>query len=208
MLHLTEKRFQWGGVEGIGPGQTRPRPLWETEQLHLTLSFPGLKPSVQQTTTSVYLENAPITYIGTFHGETKALRNSMLHVLLVEDNPADVLMVREAIRTSTVEADVLIAYDGEQALRLLTELEFRPDFIILDLNVPKFSGLQILERYRAKEGPPVLVLTSSVNPQDEKRAFELGAKEYLVKPTDLDTYLSTVRQAVERWRMGAATRAG
>lgn len=131
----------------------------------------------------------------------------MLHILLVEDNPADVLIVREAIRTSSVKADVLIAYDGEQALRFLTELDFQPDFIILDLNVPKFSGLQILQRYRANSGPPVLVLTSSVNPEDKKRAFELGAKEYLGKPTDLDTYLEIVREALEHWRLDAASRA-
>lgn len=131
----------------------------------------------------------------------------MLHILLVEDNPADVLMVREAIRTSSVKAHVLIAYDGEQALRFLTELDFKPDFIILDLNVPKFSGLQILQRYRAHSGPPVLVLTSSINPEDQKRAFELGVKEYLVKPTDLDTYLKLVRDALEHWSFGAVSSA-
>src|ERR1700680_2140087 len=110
----------------------------------------------------------------------------MVHVLLIEDNPADVLMVREGMRTSAVKADVLIAYDGQQAMKFLTELNFKPDFIILDLNIPKFNGIQILERYRAKEGPPVVVFTSSINPTERKRAMELGAKEYIVKPSDVD----------------------
>ena len=123
----------------------------------------------------------------------------MLHILLIEDNPADVLLVREAIRTSTVEADVLIAYDGEQAMRILTEFQFRPDFIILDLNLPKFGGLQILERYRAHRGPPVIVFTSSENPTERDRALQLGAKDYLRKPSDLDTFLNVIRAALERW---------
>jgi DNA-binding response OmpR family regulator len=123
----------------------------------------------------------------------------MLHILLIEDNPADVLLVREAIRTSSVKADVLIAYDGEQAMRILTELQFQPDFIILDLNLPKFGGLRILERYRAHRGPPVIVFTSSQNPTEKSRALELGAKEYLIKPSDLDTFMKVIREALERW---------
>lgn len=123
----------------------------------------------------------------------------MLHILLVEDNPADVMLVREAVRTSNAKADILIAYDGEQALRMLSEFQFRPDFIILDLNLPKFSGLQILERYRAHEGPPVVVFTSSVNKVERERAFELGVREYLVKPSDLDEFMDTIRGAIERW---------
>jgi DNA-binding response OmpR family regulator len=128
----------------------------------------------------------------------------MVHVLLIEDNPADVLMVREGMRTSAVKADVLIAYDGQQAMKFLTELNFKPDFIILDLNIPKFNGIQILERYRAKEGPPVVVFTSSINPTERKRAMELGAKEYIVKPSDVDAFMQAVRGALERWTGGAA----
>ena len=128
----------------------------------------------------------------------------MLHILLVEDNGADVLLVREAIRHSSVKADVMIAYDGEQALRLLNEFQFKPDFIILDLNIPKFSGLQILQRYRAEDGPPVVVLTSSVNPLERQRALELGVKEYLTKSTDIDEYMKTVQDALERWLPSAA----
>lgn len=70
----------------------------------------------------------------------------MLHVLLVEDNQGDVLLVREAIRSSSLDADVLVAYDGEQALRFLSQFNFKPDIVLLDLNMPKFSGLQILEK--------------------------------------------------------------
>lgn len=123
----------------------------------------------------------------------------MLHILLVEDNPGDVLLIREAIRNSPVKADVMIAYDGEQALRLLREFRFKADFIILDLNIPKFNGLQILESYRQSEGPPLIVFTSSVNPVERQRALELGAREYLTKPSNINDYMKAVQGALERW---------
>ncbi len=123
----------------------------------------------------------------------------MLHILLVEDNSADVMLVREAIRRSTVKADVLIAYDGEQALRILDELQFAPDCILLDLNVPKFDGLTLLERYRDRFGAPVIVLTGSENPEDRRRAFELGVEDYVVKPVGFDSFLARVQELLERF---------
>jgi CheY-like chemotaxis protein len=130
----------------------------------------------------------------------------MLHVLLIEDNSGDVLMVREAIRTSAVPADVMIAYDGEQALEFLTEFKFKPDVIFLDLNIPKFDGFQVLERSCATYSSPVIVLTSSSNPADNRRAFALGAREYIVKPTELDRYLKVVSDALTRWTADATRR--
>jgi DNA-binding response OmpR family regulator len=131
---------------------------------------------------------------------------AMFHVLLVEDNPADVLMVREAIRSAEFQADVVIANDGEQALTCLNEFNFKPDVILLDLNVPKFSGFQILERYRSPIPSPVVVFTSSVSPSQRKRAFDLGAWDYVVKPTELDAYQGAVRSLLKRWYGRAAER--
>jgi CheY-like chemotaxis protein len=127
----------------------------------------------------------------------------MLHILLVEDNPGDVFLIREAVRRSSVSADVLIAYDGEQALQILTQDKVKVDFIFLDLNLPKYDGLQILERYRANEGPPVVVLTSSSNPADRDRAMDLAAKDYVVKPVDLDAFMKAIGTALEHWIPGA-----
>jgi DNA-binding response OmpR family regulator len=123
----------------------------------------------------------------------------MLHVLLVEDNSADVMMVREAMRTSPIAADVIIAYDGEQAMKILWELNFKPDFVILDLNMPKFDGFAVLERFRSGDGPAVVVFTSSENPSDKKRALELGACGYVIKPIGLRPFLNTVHGILERW---------
>jgi DNA-binding response OmpR family regulator len=130
----------------------------------------------------------------------------MLHVLLVEDNPADVLMVREAIRTSSVMSDVLIAYDGKQARRFLNEFQFQPDLVFLDLKVPLFNSFEFLEQLCANQGPPVIVLTASVNPEDTQNAIKAGAKEFIVKPSDMDEFLKVVRDALARWSDGEGER--
>jgi DNA-binding response OmpR family regulator len=130
----------------------------------------------------------------------------MLHLLLIEDSPADVLAVREAIRTSPVKADLLIAYDGEQALRLLIELGFKPDLIFLDLSVPKLDSWEFLVYVCKKQGPPVIVLTASADPANHQRAIESGAREYIVKPMGMDNFLKVVRDALERWGDQAVSR--
>jgi DNA-binding response OmpR family regulator len=129
-----------------------------------------------------------------------------LHVLLVEDNPADVLMVREAIRTSAVMSDVLIAYDGKQARRFLNEFQFEPDLVFLDLKVPLFNSFEFLEQLSANQGPPVIVLTASLNPEDTQNAIKAGAKEFIVKPSDMDEFLKVVRDALTRWSDAEAER--
>ena len=122
----------------------------------------------------------------------------MLHLLLAEENPGDVMLVREALRTSTIAADVRVAYDGEQVLRLLASQPF--DLVILDLNLPKTDGQAILQKYgRLEESPPFVVLTSSSNPSEHERALAAGAKEYVVKPSGLDDFMKAVHGIVERW---------
>ena len=127
----------------------------------------------------------------------------MLHLLLIEDNPADVLMVREALRSSDPPADVMIAYDGEQALKMLGDFNFKPDFIILDLNIPKFDGHEILQRYQGAGGPPIVVFTHSANEDDKRRALASGAKDYVVKPASFRPFLKTVQDIVLRWGKAA-----
>jgi len=122
----------------------------------------------------------------------------MFHILLVEDNGGDALLVREAIRNSRVEARVTIAADGEEALRFLNG-SLAPDLIILDLNLPKISGFDVLERRAATKGVPVIVFTSSGDPKERERAAKLGVRDYLVKPSDFDEYMRIIQNAVERW---------
>lgn len=123
----------------------------------------------------------------------------MLQIVLIEDNPADITLVREAVNRFRLEAQVLVAHDGEQALRMLDELRCAPDFIFLDLNIPKVDGLTLLERYLDRLGAPVIVLTGSENPAEKKRALQLGAREYLIKPLEFDAFVEIIRCMLERW---------
>jgi chemotaxis family two-component system response regulator Rcp1 len=134
-------------------------------------------------------------------------RANVLHILLVEDNTADVMLVREALRSCPIAADVIIAYDGEQALKFLEKLNFRPDFVLLDLNIPKFDGYVVLDRYHQQGGPPVIVLTASDREADKQRAMALGARDYVVKPRGLYEFIGAVHSIVERWESEVSAQA-
>lgn len=123
----------------------------------------------------------------------------MLHLGLIEDNAGDVLMVREALRSCPIPVDVTIAYDGEEGLRMLTQDAQNLDFVILDLNLPRMSGLQILEHYRRDEGPPVVVFTGADDETIRHRAIELGARECVLKPLGKVAFFQAVHNIVKRY---------
>ena len=118
----------------------------------------------------------------------------MPEILLAEDNPADVYLIREALREYGVVCSVRAVADGKEALALIApgSAAWHPDLIILDLNLPCHDGLEILQKLRSTEAiahVPVVVLTSSDSPRDRLNATELGATRYLRKPSDLEQFL-------------------
>jgi DNA-binding response OmpR family regulator len=122
----------------------------------------------------------------------------MLRLLLAEDNPGDVGLVREALRTSPVPTQLVVAFDGAQALSYLRGSQF--DLAILDLNLPKADGHAILQHYgRADGAPAIVVFSSSLRHTDRELAVAAGAKEYVVKPTNLDEFIHAVQGIIERW---------
>jgi DNA-binding response OmpR family regulator len=121
----------------------------------------------------------------------------MLHILLVEDNPADVLLIREALRTSAFPADVVIAYDGEQACNVCDVVPF--GLILLDLSIPSADGFQLLQQRRLQQGPPVVVFTGSRSPDDRKRALELGASDFVIKPANKHAFVRAVHDILDHW---------
>jgi CheY-like chemotaxis protein len=116
-------------------------------------------------------------------------------ILLAEDNPADVYLIREALKEHGVECSMQVAVDGKEVLTLISGDEPGvEDFglIILDLNLPRHDGIEILERLRESTRlahVPVVVLTSSDSPQDRLVATHLGARRYLRKPSSLEQFL-------------------
>ena len=121
-----------------------------------------------------------------------------LKVLLVEDNAADVLLFQGALQEIPIKVDVQIAPDAEKALMLLSDRAFESDLVVLDLNLPKLWGYQVLERYTHKD-VPVVVFTSSRSEVDARCALSLGAREVVQKPTELEPYRETVRTIIEKW---------
>lgn len=119
-------------------------------------------------------------------------------ILLAEDNPADVYLISEALREHGVDCTVRDVSDGKEVLQLLSPEAARnddgtPDLIILDLNLPRHDGIEILQHLR--DTPelthvPVVVLTSSDSPRDRLTANQLGAACYLRKPSNLAEFLS------------------
>lgn len=125
-----------------------------------------------------------------------------VEVLLVEDNEGDVFLVRQALDSHPVPINLHVVNDGKQAVQLLAARRFHPDLVILDLNVPKISGLSVLEC--SESDVPIVVFTSSNSPQDRQCAFELGAKEFVQKPIDPDAYSAAVLKIVRTWTGSAA----
>ena len=114
-------------------------------------------------------------------------------ILLAEDNPGDVLLFREALRVSGVACELIVAEDGEKALALLedagTSGQAPPGLIVLDINLPRRSGQDVLRWVRSNPSlapVPVMVLTSSSSPEDKASALQLGANLYVQKSSDLD----------------------
>ena len=118
-------------------------------------------------------------------------------ILLVEDNPADVFLVREALAWNDITSHLFVVRDGDEAVRLVQEIERTqspcPDLVVLDVNLPRKSGFEVLRRVRAsiKCGvAPVAILTSSEAPADRAEAARLGASSYIQKPSNLRDFMS------------------
>lgn len=128
-----------------------------------------------------------------------------IEVLLVEDDPGDVLMTQEAFEDHKVRNRLTVVSDGAEALSYLRrEGRFagapRPDLILLDLNLPKRDGREVLEEIKKDEDLgriPVVVLTTSAADEDILRSYQLHANAYVTKPVDFDRFISVIRQIDE-----------
>lgn len=130
-----------------------------------------------------------------------------VEVLLVEDNPGDVRLTREALRDGKVSNNLSVVQDGVEAMRFLRrEGPYadapRPDVVLLDLNLPKKDGRQVLQEIKGDEALrmiPVVILTSSEAERDIAGAYALQANCYVTKPVDLDQFITVVRSIEDFW---------
>jgi CheY-like chemotaxis protein len=131
---------------------------------------------------------------------------TILKILLVEDNPADVKLLENLFMSGRFEVKLLVAKDGEEALKALSHSSFEgkedPDMVLLDLNLPKLDGQEVLTRIKAHRGLkhiPVLILTSSNNQHDFELANQNHADDYMIKPAGIKDFSALVQRIEDFW---------
>ncbi len=130
-----------------------------------------------------------------------------IEVLLVEDNPGDVELVERAVRNSNFHLNMTVAMDGEEAMAVLRQEgdhadSPRPDLVLLDLNLPKKDGRQVLSDIRSDpelKNLLVVVLTSSPTQEDLLKAYDLHSNGYVSKPVDSKAFDSVVKDVLNYW---------
>jgi len=138
---------------------------------------------------------------------TETTDSRMIEILLVEDNPGDVLLTREAMKAGKLRNRLSVVGDGVDALAFLRRQGSfadapRPDLILLDLNLPRKDGREVLAEI--KDDPqfraiPVVVLTTSAAEQDVERAYNLHANCYITKPVDFNQFMNVIEQVDNFW---------
>ena len=134
-------------------------------------------------------------------------------ILLVEDNPADVRLTREAFKTSKAQTILSVVKDGVEAMNFLHHRDSyvdaaRPDLIFLDLNLPRKDGREVLAEIKADEDLkriPVIILTTSRAERDIMASYNLNANCYIAKPADIDQFFEAIRSTEQFW-LTTATR--
>jgi two-component system response regulator len=137
-------------------------------------------------------------------------RDNRKVILLVEDNPDDEVLTLFALKDSNVMNEITVAHDGAEALDFLfgtgrfdgRDLSIMPQLILLDINLPKMNGMEVLQRIRSDKRTkylPVVMLTSSREEQDKISSYELGANSYIRKPVNFEQFAESVRQLGLYW---------
>ena len=133
--------------------------------------------------------------------------NNPIEILLVEDNPGDVRLIKEVFKDAKIYNSMQVAFDGEAALQILRnegkyENSSCPDLILLDLNLPKKDGREVLKEIKADEALkciPVVILTTSNAEEDLIETYKMNANCYITKPVDLDQFINVVESIENFW---------
>lgn len=130
---------------------------------------------------------------------------SLNPILIVEDRLTDLDLTKRAFARQRISNPIVEARDGEEALAFINKWEggeHRPVFILLDLGLPKISGLEVLRRYKShpvSSGIPVIVLTTSSEDQDIAKAYQLGCNSFIVKPVEFNKFMEVAAQIEVYW---------
>ena len=127
---------------------------------------------------------------------SSSLPDDPVEIYIVEDNLGDVLLVREALKESSLRFELKHAADGEEAIQAISKNRIHPDLVLLDINLPKRDGWEVLSELRANtdtRNVPVVVLSSSGSPEDRDRALRNVPSMYIQKPSNLEDFLAVGR---------------
>jgi CheY-like chemotaxis protein len=135
------------------------------------------------------------------------INGKLVEILLVEDNPGDVRLTQEALRDTKVRNNLHVVYDGIEALEFLRKEGRhknapRPDLILLDLNLPRMDGRELLAKIKEDSELkciPVVILTTSKAEEDILRTYNLHANCYITKPVDFDQFIEVVKKIEDFW---------
>jgi CheY-like chemotaxis protein len=131
-----------------------------------------------------------------------------VHLLLVEDNPDDVLITQRALKRSRIANDLHVTRDGQEALDFLFHQGGwgcdtpRPDLILLDVNLPRVNGMEVLKQIRSNpplSAIPVIMLTASDREEDVVKSYRLGSNTYIQKPVEFEKFLHALEVLGEYW---------
>ncbi len=133
---------------------------------------------------------------------TEETMTKNLKVLLIEDDMIEVMKMNRTLKSLDLSHEIIEASNGEEALRILEEKEHLPDIILLDLNMPKISGIEFLKILKADEHLkyiPTIILTTSSNHKDLRTCYEIGISGYVLKPLKYEDYVSRMAKVFDYW---------
>lgn len=125
-----------------------------------------------------------------------------VRIVLIEDNPGDVLLTTEALKESKIHNDLVVRMDGQEGINYLSSCENVPDLVLLDLNLPNMNGKQVLEFIKGDarlKNVPVVVLTASQAEADVAASYDLKANCFVTKPVDFEQFTRVVMSISEFW---------
>lgn len=130
-----------------------------------------------------------------------------VEILLVEDNPGDIRLIMEYFKGTDISYNIVVAQDGQTALQILKQEEEyadmkRPNLIILDLNLPRINGIEVLKEVKKDDDLkiiPIIILTTSRKEEDIMETYQNNVNAYLTKPVDLDQYSQVISSIQDFW---------
>lgn len=132
-----------------------------------------------------------------------------LKILLIEDDTIEVMKLNRTISTLKLDHKVVVANNGEEALKILDNKDAIPDIILLDLNMPKINGIEfltILKKNKDLNHIPSIILTTSSNQKDLMECYKIGIAGYIIKPLKYEEYVSNIEKLLAYWSMNELKR--